>query len=270
VRVRSTFVLFIATALATIAGALAPAASAAQVQANPCITTLTCTAEQINTMTMAERLAFLRSMSPGAASGYAPRWGNIEGVLEFFDERNIGKPGTWISYVEAGDMEAIERGIAIAEGRATDTYANRGAVLWASYLLLLNSGELTGRAEHDRAWSQAEQSSIDDGVLLAEKTHGLKPTPAELRFFKFTEAYRWVMRNRTVAADLYLSSPSIGAGKPALQQKFLDWFTDVTNDVPAHAGAAFAYDVVTPNASSGVADFVQLFKAYVTYYYTQH
>lgn len=266
-RVRSGFVFVIVSALAALAGALAPAATAAQVQAGACATTLTCTAEQINTMTMPERLGFLRSLSPSAAPGYAPRWGNIEGVLEFFGDRGLGKPGSWISYVDAADLEAVERGAAIAEGRGTDTYGNQGAVLWASYLLLLRSGELTNRSAHDRAWSQAEQASIDAGVLLADHVHGLKPTPTEQRFFQFTEFYRWLLRARPELLDLCLGSPTIGPGPTrARRQKFLDWFTDVTNDVPARAGAALSYDVAAFDTKSGAADFVQILKAYLTYF----
>ena len=269
-RVRSALALLtIVSVLPTLAAPASAAAARAQARAAACTTTLTCTAEQINTMTMPERLAFLRSISPSAAPGYAPRWGNIEGVLEFFADRKLGKPGSWVSYVDAGDLEAIERGIAIAEGLGTDTHGNQGAVLWATYLLLLRSGELTDRSAHDRAWSQAEQASVDEGVLLAERVHGLKRTPTEQRFFKFTEFYRWVLRSRPELLDLYLSSPPIAAGAPARQRKFLDWFTDVTDDVPARKGAALAYDMARFDTKAGVTDFVQVLRAYLEYF-VQH
>ncbi len=263
VRTRSGIFLIVLSLLSAWAGALAPPASAAQTAAS-CTATLTCTAEQINTMSMPDRLAFLRSISPGAAPGYPPRWGNIEGVLEFFIDRNLGKPGSWVSYVDAGDLEAIERGIALAEGRGTDTYGNPGSVLWASYLMALLGGQLTDRAAHDRAWSQAEQASIDHGVALAEKTHGLKPTPTEQRFLAFTQFYRWVLLNRPILLDLGL--PPIAPGKPPQQTNFLNWFTDVTNDVPSHKGAAFSYDVAQFNGSAGLTDFVQILVAYATYF----
>ena len=264
-RVRSGFLLVfivIVSVLAPLAGAQAQALE----QVNSCTANLTCTAEQINAMTMAERLAFLRSISPSAAPGYAPRWGTIEGALEFFADRGLGKPGSWVSYVDAGDLEAIERGIAIAEARGTDTYGNQGAVLWAGYLLLLRSGELNSRSVHDRALSHTEQASVDDGVLLAEQAHGLKATPVERQFFKFTEFYRWVLRARPALLDLYLGSAPIAPGKTLRQQKFLDWFTDVTTDEPANAGAALAYDVAAFDGKAGVTDLVQVLKAYLTYY----
>jgi hypothetical protein len=262
VRTPSGIVLIVLSLLSALSGAVAPPASAAQ--AASCTTTLTCTAEQINTMSMPERLAFLRSMSPGAAPDYPPRWGNIEGVLEFFIDRNLGKPGSWVSYVDAGNLEAIERGIALAEGRGTDTYGNPGAVLWASYLLILRNGQLADRAAHDRAWSQAEQASIDGGVALAEKIHGLKPTPIEQRFLEFTQFYRWVLLNRPLLLDLGL--PPIAPGGSQRQATFLNWFTDVTNDVPSHKGAAFSYDVAQFDGPAGFADFLQILVAYASYF----
>jgi hypothetical protein len=268
VRTRPGIVLLVLSLISSLSGAFAPSASAsasaARAAVASCTTTLTCTAEQINAMSMPDRLTFLRSMSPGAAPGYPPRWGNIEGVLEFFIDRNLGKPGSWVSYVDAGDLEAVERGIALVEGRGTDTYGNPGSVLWASYLLILRNGQMGDRAAHDRAWSQAEQASIDDGVALAEKTHGLKPTPTEQRFLAFTQFYRWVLLNRPMLLDLGL--PPIAPGKPLFQTNFLNWFTDVTDDVPSHKGAAFSYDVAQFNAPAGFTDFVQILVAYALYF----
>jgi hypothetical protein len=53
------------------------------------------------------------------------------------------------------------------------------------------------------------------------------------------------------------------------QQKFLDWFTDVTNDVPARGGAALSYDVAAFDNKAYAADFVQILKAYITYFTQQ-
>ena len=262
-RTRSGICLIVLSLLSALAGPFAPPASAAPAAAS-CTTTLTCTAEQINAMSMPDRLAFLRSMSPSAAPGYPPRWGNIEGVLEFFIDRHLGQPGSWVSYVDAGDLEAIERGVALSEGRGTGTYGNPGSILWASYLLILRNGQLTDRAGHDRAWSQAEQASIDYGVALAEKTHGLKPTATEQRFLEFTQFYRWVLLNRPILLDLGL--PPIAPGKPLAQKNFLNWFTDVTNDVPSRKGAAFSYDVAQFNGAASFTDFVQILVAYALYF----
>ncbi|MEU0463888.1 hypothetical protein ABZ215_07790 [Amycolatopsis sp. NPDC006131] len=228
-----------------------------------CAETLTCTAEDIDGMTIAQRLEFVRAMSAGPAAevvpGYAPRWRNIEGVLEFFADRGLGAPGTWVSYVDAGILEGIERGIALARGDSTDTFGNPGATLWASYLTHLRDGKLTARSAHDRAWSEAEQASTEYGVALAERVHGIAATPVEERFYQFSEFYRWTLRSRPMLLDLL--TPPVGPGDQR-QLTFLDWFTDVTNDVPAHRGSHLAYDLAEFDAPAGTLNFLALFTAY--------
>lgn len=228
-----------------------------------CAETLTCTAEDIDGMTIAQRLEFVRAMSAGPAAevvpGYAPRWRNIEGVLEFFADRGLGAPGTWVSYVDAGILEGIERGIALARGDSTDTFGNPGATLWARYLTRLRDGKLTARSAHDRAWSEAEQASTEYGVALAERVHGIAATPVEERFYQFSEFYRWTLRSRPMLLDLL--TPPVGPGDQR-QLTFLDWFTDVTNDVPAHRGSHLAYDLAEFDAPAGTLNFLALFTAY--------
>src|SRR5206468_2773877 len=116
----------------------------------------------------AQRLAFVDALTTGPAAavipGYTGRWGNIEGIISFFGDRSMGAPGTWVSYVDAGILEGIERGVAIASGRGTDTFGNPGSALWASYLTKLAAGQLRARSAHDLAWSLAEQASTDHGV----------------------------------------------------------------------------------------------------------
>ncbi|KAA9162127.1 hypothetical protein FPZ12_012900 [Amycolatopsis acidicola] len=253
---RAAFVTFL-TALLCLG--LAPAANAVT-----CANTLSCSAADINRMTMGERLDFVRGLSAGPAAeiapGYPRRWGNIEGIIEFFTDRGMGATGSWVSYVDAGILEGIERGIAIASGRSTDTFGNPGSQLWASYLLRLGAGELSGRAAHDLAWSQAEQASTEHGVVLAEHVHGLRPSDAEERFYQFSDFYRWMLRSRPAVLDV-LAPPTQG-GK---QLTFLDWFTDVTNDVPTRKGAALAYDLGQFDAPAGTVDLVAVAAAYARY-----
>ncbi|NIH85031.1 hypothetical protein [Amycolatopsis granulosa] len=238
-------------------------AAPATASTTTCANTLTCTAADIDGMTIAQRLAFLRALSAGPAAeivpGYAPRWRNIEGVLEFFADRGLGSPGSWVSFVDAGILEGVERGIALARGDSADTFGNPGAPLWAAYLTRLRDGRLSGRSAHDRAWSTAEQASTEYGVGLAERVHGRTATPVEQRFYQFSEFYRWTLRARPVLLDLL--SPPVGPGR-ARQLTFLDWFTDVTNDVPARRGAHLAYDLAGFGAPGGALDFAALFRAY--------
>lgn len=232
--------------LATILPALAatmlvPAPVSAAEYRGPtsCATTLSCSAEEINLLSMAERIEFVQAMSTGPAAallpGYAPRWRNIEGVIDFFRDEGIGEPGSWISYVDAGILEGIERGLAIALGRSTETGGNPGSELWARYLTKLANEELTDRADHDRAWSIAEQASTEYGVKLAEQLHGIEPTRAEQGLYEFSEVYRLALRNRPV-----LYAQPVGPNEQQ-QVLFINWFTDVTNSVPARQGTEFAY-----------------------------
>jgi hypothetical protein len=151
-----------------------------------CAASLDCTAAEIDLMTMPERLEFVRAMSAGPSSavipGYTPRWRNIEGIIEFFRDHALGAPGTWVSYVDSGIVEGIERGILIAAGHSSDTFGNPGAALWAKYLTDLRAGALAARSVHDRVWSEAEQASTDYGVVLAEQVNRVPATGVEQRF----------------------------------------------------------------------------------------
>jgi hypothetical protein len=236
-----------------------PARATAAIPTLPaCSTTLTCTAEDIDRMSIPVRLAFVRAMSAGPAAellpGRSSRWRNIEGVLEFFGDHDLGDPGTWVSYVDAGIVEGVERGIALALGRGGGDFANPGSPLWANYLTDLAHGRLTGRAAHDRAWSQAEQASTEYGVALAERGHGLSATVVEERFYEFSEFYRWTLRNRPAIFDF---TPAIGPNAT-----FLDWFTDVTNDVPTRRGAEIAYSTAAFDFPSGTVAMLALCQAY--------
>lgn len=248
---------------AVLIGGAAPAVAAAGNSAADCTATLECTAEDINLMSMPERLDFVREMSAGPAAellpGYAPRWRNIEGIIGFFRDHNMGAPGSWVSYVDAGIVEGIERGLAIALGRGTDTFGNPGSAKWADYLLKLRDGKLTGRAAHDRAWSQAEQASTEHGVRLAEEVHGVPASAVEERFFAYSEFYRWVLRNRPPLLDLF--SPGGTPGSPQ-QITFLDWFTDVTNETPSRKGAELALDLAEFDIGGGTFSMLWLANAY--------
>lgn len=185
---RTVFLFSTALLFATTLGQ-APAGAATHRGPAECAAALDCDAETINLMTMQERLEFLQAMSAGPTAellpGYEPRWGNIEGIITFFRDRGMGAPGTWVSYVDAGILEGIERGLVIALGRGTATFGNPGAQRWATYLTDLSQGHLGNRSAHDRAWSEAEQASTDHGVHLAEDVHGQAASVVEERLFQF-------------------------------------------------------------------------------------
>jgi len=228
-----------------------------------CAATLDCTAEDINLMAMTDRLELVRTMSSGPAAevipGYTPRWRNIEGIVEFFADNDMGAPHTWVSYVDAGIIEGIERGIAIAAGRGSDTFGNPGSTLWASYLTRLRDGELSARSAHDRSWSEAEQASTEHGQALAETVHGIPSTGVEQRFFEFSEFYRQVLRSRSPLLDPL--SPGPGPGTQH-QLTFLDWFTDVGNATPSYRGAELAFGLAEFDLPDSALKTAALLAAY--------
>lgn len=241
---------------------LAPPTASAAGHRGPreCARELDCSAEEINRMSMRERIEFVHALTDGPAAklvgDYEPRWANITGVIDYFADAGLGRPGSWISYVDAGILHGIERGVAIALGRGSETGGNPGALLWAGYLRRLAAGKLTDRAAHDRAWSVAEQASTEYGVYLAERKHGIQPTRAEQGLYQFSEVYRWALRNRP--------TPLSGPVAPGEQRQllFLDWFTDVSNPVPARRGTEFAYDYSSMHPLAGTLGVAALFHAY--------
>lgn len=250
-------------AVLTLAFALGlPAAPAAADTPTSCAVTLDCTAEDINRMTMNERLTFVRAMQSGhgADLGVSDSWRNIEGVITFFRDKGLGAPGTWVSYVDAGIVEGIERGLAIARDPSADDFGNPGSQLWADYI----TGSHPNRAAHDRAWSLAEQASTEHGVALAEG-HGQYATAVEERFYLFSETYRWALRNRPVGLDLLLVYGwLIDPGLAGQRIPFYDWFTDVRESAPSYRGCEMAYGFAQLHPIEGVFGFAGLFLSYVT------
>ncbi len=249
------------------AGLAAADASAAAARPTPesCAASLTCTVTDIDSLSMTERLTFVRALESGPASqlGASDRWHNIEGIIEFFRDQQLGAPGSWISYVDAGILEGIERGTAIALGQSADDFGNPGSALWASYLTRLSRGELNVRGDHDLAWSQAEQASTEHGVAVAA-SHGLHATDVEQRFYDFSDVYRWALRNRPAVLDLLaIYGPWIDPDLARLRVPFYDWFTDVRNSTPAYKGAVMSYDVAELHPIAGVIGAAGLLLAYV-------
>lgn len=112
-----------------------------------CWASLSCTFAEIESSSMSSRLEYVRYMQ---SAHFGPlkatnKFRAIEGVIEFFLAKSIGAPGTWVSYVDAGIVEAIQRGGAIALGTSSETGGNPGAQKWADYLRRVRNGELGSR-----------------------------------------------------------------------------------------------------------------------------
>ena len=222
------------------------------------------TVAELDHMDVADRLDFLREVQSDHASRLAidpARWRNIEGVLEFFRDNELARPGSWMSIVDASILEGLQRGTAIALGLSQDTHGNPGSTEWARYLRRLGDGELDRRSVHDAAWSRAEQAATEHGVALA-RTLGVTPSAAEWRFFQFSQVYRWTMRNEPTAL-LALGGPLISSRIRELRMPFLSWFTDVGTPVPAYRGCAFAWALSRLNPVGGAFFGLGLLVAYL-------
>ncbi|GAB3297204.1 hypothetical protein [Parasphingorhabdus pacifica] len=229
-----------------------------------CAATLDCTAAELDTLPLSERLVFIRAVQDRVAEEYIPgfrHWHNIEGIIRFFDENGFGAPGSWVSHVDAGILEGIERGVAIALGLSEDGFGNPGSELWADYLVRLQRGELADRATHDPAWGNAEQAATEHGVRLAEAA-GARPSRIDRNMYEFSEMYRWMLRNPQEALYALDEQLAGATGVPLVPADFLRWFTDVTTPVPTYRGAHVAHDLALPDPLSAPVSALQLLLAY--------
>lgn len=229
-----------------------------------CASTLDCSAAELEALPLTQRLVFVRAVQDRVAAEHVPgfrHWRNIEGIIRFFVEHGFGERGSWVSHVDAGILEGIERGTAIALGVSEDDGGNPGSRLWADYLRRLQRGELGDRWVHDPAWGEAEQASTEHGVRLAE-AHGARPSRVDRQVFQFSELYRWVLRNPQTALLVLDEDLGQATGIPVVPVDFLRWFTDVTDPVPAYRGAHVAHDLVLPDPLGLPVSTLQLFLAY--------
>lgn len=256
-------VLVVLTLLALCA---APAGAARPGTPEYCAARLNCGLAQIDTMSMSERLRFVRLLSAGPAADLLPgidpgRWRNIEGIIAMFRDHGLGAPGSWVSYTDAGILEGLQRGIGLAAGREVGTGGNPGSARWASYLNRLAAGELDSRAEHDRAWSEAEQAATEHGKNVAERVHREYPTAAQARFFANSEVYRYLLRNRLPLVDLL---PAIQPNCGVRAQHLYDWATDVTNAAAGRTGAELLWSLAELRAVDLLTDAGEVQTAYLT------
>jgi hypothetical protein len=224
-------------------------------------TTLDATADAIDQISMDDRLVFLQSMRKGPAAerlGAIGCWRNLEGVITFFRDHDMGAPGTWVSLVNAGVLESVQRGLAIASGHSTDDFGNPGAAAWADYLTRLSRKELTTKGVHDKAWGVAKEISTHYGVALAEQVRGLKPTVEEQRFLQFAEFYNWSMQNRPVLNMMISLGGHMDARLQSVPPEFVDWFINVGDREAARLGCEIAWRLAHAELRPGASGFFGL------------
>lgn len=230
-----------------------------------CASTLDCTADDLNAIPLPGRVRFVRLVQDRIAAEYIPgfrHWRNIEGIIRAFIDQRLGAPDSWISRVDSGILEGLERGSALALGTSTDDFGNPGTRLWADYLRRLHSGELTHRWVHDPAWGNAEQASTEHGLRLAA-AHGMRPNRIDWSIYEFSQMYRWSLRNPQPALFILNQHMKDATGVPLVPADFLRWFTDVTISTPAYRGGHVACDLARPRPVGATVSASQLMLAYL-------
>jgi hypothetical protein len=206
-----------------------------------CAETLACTIDDFNSMSVDERRAFVAEFQRlyGARFYSQGKWNNIDGVLRFFGEDHLGKPGSWESWVDSSILHGFERGAAMALGQPGGDQGNPGADHWLLYFNAMRSSRGTLRkSEQDRLWSEGEQASTEHGYGVAFG-HWTFPGLPELSFAGGGEAYRWILRHEgqidqgleTAGQVDPLLRPFTQLGREALHD-----FTDPANPYPSYLG----------------------------------
>lgn len=226
-----------------------------------CAAALDCDHDEINLMTMQQRSEFVDAMQkgPGAKFGGQSRWQNIRGVIWFFRDHRWGPPNTWVSWVDAGIVEGIEGGLAIASGNPNGGMGNPGSQLWADYVVGLKAG-YPSRASHDRAWGRAEQASTDWGSHLAVDVHNLPPSVVEKNFLDFSQLYRSILMNKQEAVNVVRLYGEL-SGQPEVtfaSRDFVEWLTDVGNINASRQGCELSYLLSSGYLFDGVGQFFHL------------
>ncbi|EEP81054.1 predicted protein [Uncinocarpus reesii 1704] len=209
-----------------------------------CWNSLDCSMGQIEAMKMKDRLAFLQFMARWKLGPLVSvnQFRAVEGTMDFFIRKSIGGQKTWMSYVNAAVVEAIQRGAAISLDESQNTGGNPAALKWADYFDQRKAGKLMDRDTHDRAWALAEQTAVEYGIRVADSKPDIQaPTLREQRWQYSTKIYRMLMQYRRtllwlIKTAFTFTNPSL----PMASEAFMDWFTDVTDA----SSTGFLADVV--------------------------
>lgn len=112
-----------------------------------CWNTLNCSLVQIESMKMKDRIQFVQFMTGRKFGPLASinQFRAIEGTMDFFVRKGIAGRGTWMSYVNAAAIEAIQRGAAISLGESQSTGGNPATLKWAEYFDQRKKGGLVHR-----------------------------------------------------------------------------------------------------------------------------
>ncbi len=222
-------------------------------------TNLNATVTEINEMTIAQRVAFVKNFEDGwgARFGSQKMFTNIEGVLHLFADEGAGKPGDWVSWVDATILFGFERGMATTIGRPALPGPQEdpgGVAAWKDYFVYMQ-GVGEGRVplsteEQYRLWALGEEASTHTGYSIAG-THGQRENVPDYLFANLgAEAYRQAMLNLGTAkkgASVlgFLGGAPLGPlgtiGGAYLGPKILSEILNPQNSGPTYYGGHVAY-----------------------------
>jgi len=152
--------------------------------------TLDCKAKDIAGWSMEYRLRWFKLLT--AKAGASKWFHNIEGILEVFDEHNLGETASggaddWVSWTDAGLLESIQDGLAgVTEGAAG---------LWNNFFQA-HTDDPNNTALLKQLWGKAEMAGTAYGSNLAEGMGYLEPDwssdPRGKFFLEIGNGYRKV------------------------------------------------------------------------------
>lgn len=185
------------------------------------LTNLNASPADLNLLTIAQREAFV--------SGFEAKWGpqffstkmftNIEGVLHFFGDQGQGKPGDWVSWVDATILFGFERGAADAlpnlpTNPGLDSQDPTGVANWTKYFQYMKAagpGGHISQATEYQLWANGEEPSTHTGYAIAA-AHGQTESVPDYMFANLgAEGYRQIMLHFGAISKFPVLGPMIGA-----------------------------------------------------------
>ena len=178
-----------------------------------CKDTLSCNFNTLQNVSLSDRLIYLVTIQVkllGGPNKSQSQFKAIEGLMQYFIDRNLPNPNIAPSYGLAGVLEGIQRGTAIALGKSNDTFGNPSSTLWANFLRKVRTGDFRDRAAHDGAWSQAFQVGFNHGVQIGDRltgttvaVNGLVEVPERAAVFNILTAWILLAQNEGTIGRIF-------------------------------------------------------------------
>lgn len=178
-----------------------------------CKDTLACNFNILQNVSMSDRLIYLVTIQVkllGGPNKSQTQFKAVEGLMQYFIDKNLPNPNIAPSYGLAGVLEGIQRGTAIALGKSNDTFGNPSSLMWASFLRKVRTGDFRDRASHDAAWSQAFQVGLNYGVQTGDRltgttvgVNGYVEIPERAAVFNILTAWTILAQNEGVVGRIF-------------------------------------------------------------------